>query len=139
MADSSKYDHAGAMWWAATSGGGLRRIWVRKSQDHYLCARELCTAEQEAARARIFAAEHAHEPPNVEDIRLWCQAHFAQLRSSSAAEAWVFLGADEMAQCALEDCDRTLDDAFVPDAPCETMEVVNKAPVRPGGSGRVPD
>jgi hypothetical protein len=130
MADKSQYDRAGAMWWTPTSGGGLRRIWVRKSGQDYLCARELCSAEQEAARSRIFAAGEANEPQAVEDIHLWCQAHFAQMRTSSAAEAWVFLGADEMAQCALEDCDPTLDDAFVPGAPCETMEAVHKTEVR---------
>ena len=130
MADKSKYDRAGAMWWTPTDGGGMRRIWVRKSGEDFLCAREICTAEQEFARARIFAAEDANEPPCVDDIRLWCQAHFAQLRASSPAQAWAFLGADEMAQCALEDCDPALTDAFVPDAPCETMEAIHKTEVR---------
>jgi hypothetical protein len=130
MASTHNFDRAGAMWWTPTHGGGLRRIWVRKSGDLFLCAREICSAEQEFARARIFAAEAANEPPNVEDIRTWCQAQFAQLRSTNAAEAWVFLGADEMAQCALEDCDPSLVDAFVPDAPCETIEAIHKVETR---------
>jgi hypothetical protein len=131
MAEKSTFDRAGAMWWCPEPGGGLRRIWVRKSGVHYVCARELCTAEQEYARARIFAAEEANEPPLVEDIRTWCQAEFSHLRSTNATEAWVFLGADEMAQCALEDCDPSLVDVFVTDAPCETLEAVHKAAVRP--------
>ena len=130
MVDKSKFDRTGAMWWTPTSGGGMRRIWVRKAGDTFLCARELCDAEQEAARARIFSAEEVYEPQAVEDIRTWCQAHFAQMRTSSAAEAWVFLGADELAQCALEDCDPALTDAFVPEAPCEAIGEAHKVPER---------
>ena len=126
MSKESKFDRAGAMWWSPSSEGGVRRIWVRKAAGRYLCARELCNASQAAARYRVFAAEAAHEPPSLEDIRAWCGAHFAQLRTSSAAEAWVFLGADEMAQCALEDCDPALVGAFVPGSPCETLETVHK-------------
>lgn len=130
MADKSKYDHSGAMWWTPTEDGGLRRIWVHKSGEDYVCARELCSAEQEFARARIIAAVESNEPPCIDDLRTWCKAHFARLRVSSPAQAWQFLGADEMAQCALEDCDPALIDAFVPGAPCETMEAIHKADVR---------
>jgi hypothetical protein len=136
MTDKTKFDRAGAMWWTPTAEGGLRRIWVRKADDRYLCARELCSAEQEAARARVLEAGATHEPPSLEDIRVWCGAHFAQLRTSSGAEAWVFLGADEMAQCALEDCDPALVDAFVPGSPCEDLEAVHKEAVLAPGQKR---
>ena len=79
---------------------------------------------------RIIAAVESNEPPCIDDLRTWCKAHFARLRVSSPAQAWQFLGADEMAQCALEDCDPALIDAFVPGAPCETMEAIHKADVR---------
>lgn len=111
----------GAMWWTPLPEGGIRRIWARKAGTLYFCAREVCDARQELSRTRIFAAESEAMPPEPEDVRLWSQARFAQLRTGDVAEAWEFLGADAIARCALEDADPALASYFAKQAPREDL------------------
>ena len=125
--------HSGAMWWTPTPDGGVRRIWVRKTSTFFDCAREVCNAQQEAARTRIFAAEAEAMPPEPEDVGAWGQAQVAQLRSVDVAEAWEFLGADEIAQCALEDADPALAEYFAEETPCERLAGIHKVRAQPSG------
>lgn len=105
MSDLEVKPRVSTAWCARMPNGGSRRVWVRKAGDHYYCARETCTAAQDAARMRIFAAEEAGAAVDAADVRAWRDAEFDVLRTQSDVEAWQFLGADDVARSALLEAD----------------------------------
>ncbi len=97
-----------AGWWARLPDGGMRRIWVAKHQQTYVCRLEICNAAQEAARERLFAAVSAAQADggeidmeNSADALLWSTASFAAFNTEDANEALAFLGSDDIARCAI--------------------------------------
>jgi hypothetical protein len=83
--------------------GGIRRVWATKAGGYFFCALEICTVEQETARARLFAGttEPFDEARRRRDIDLWSGARFEQLRTPDPEAAFHFLGGDDLARNAL--------------------------------------
>lgn len=101
----------GASWWARMPDGGIRRVWATKAGGHYFCAVEICSVEQELARARLFGgpAEAGDEASRRRDIEVWSGARFEQLRTADPGAALKFLGGDDIARNALRAADPELE------------------------------
>jgi hypothetical protein len=101
-----------AGWWAKSSDGGIRRLWVNRQGSFYDCRLELCTEAQDEARARLFdavgALQASGQPIDAtasDDARVWSEAIFKSINTSDAAEAVQFLGDDELARTAVAAAD----------------------------------
>jgi hypothetical protein len=108
LEDASENPQLIAGWWARLPDGGMRRIWVAKHQQTYVCRLEICNAAQEAARERLFAAVSAAQAEggeidmeNSADALLWSTASFAAFNTEDPNEALAFLGSDDIARCAM--------------------------------------
>lgn len=101
----------GASWWARMPDGGIRRVWATRAGGYYFCALEICTAEQELARGRLFAGavEPIDEARRRRDIDVWSDARFEQLRTHDAEAAYRFLGGDDIARNAMLAADPELE------------------------------
>jgi hypothetical protein len=108
LEDANENPQLIAGWWARLPDGGMRRIWVAKHQQTYVCRLEICSAAQEAARERLFAAASTAQAEggeidmeNSADALLWSTASFAAFNTDDANEALAFLGNDDIARCAM--------------------------------------
>lgn len=115
MQDLKRRAPPGAGWWSRLPDGSIRRVLAHRAADTYVCVREVCTAAQEEARARLAtpagmtAAEIARDKAIVSQI----QCDF--LRTPDLFEAYAFLGADSSARSALQEANPALTPADLED------------------------
>lgn len=102
MQDVSRRAPAGAGWWSRLDDGSIRRVWAYRSDDRYVCLREISSLAQEAARLRLSAPEGTLTPAEAAQARaMIAKIPCDIIKTPDVHEAFAFLGGDNSARSAL--------------------------------------